>query len=121
MGGHKFPTDEEESGIEDSTINTDMALAKAIDFMNSKKDIDIKTDIPNNAVPFIVALAMEQNFTNSKSMTDFTENIKILRISRDRKSREEIIELAKTRREEMMGNTGVFARAVNWMRGGGNV
>ena len=117
---HKFPTDDEDLGDNDEsgTINTDMALAKAIDFMNSTKDIEIKTDINQNAIPFVVALALEEKYTDSKVMGKFIKDFKILRVSKDRKSRLEIIELAKTRRQEEQGNSGMWARTVNWLRSG---
>lgn len=119
---HKFPSDEEniEEVQESETINTDQALAKAIDFMNSKENIDIKSDIPNSAIPFVVALSQEEKYTESKVMSTFIKEFKILRVSKDRKSREEIIELAKTRREPEFQNTGFLQRASQWLRGGGS-
>lgn len=122
MPGHKFPNEnienETDDAVEESTVSTDMALAKAIDFMNSPKNVDIKTDIPNEAVPFVVALTQEDDFTEGQIMGKFIKNFKILRVSKDRKSREEIIELAKNRREFDNNNPGMIARMTNWLRGG---
>jgi hypothetical protein len=50
-------------------------------------------------------------------MGKFIKNFKILRVSKDRKSREEIIELAKNRREFDNNNPGMIARMTNWLRG----
>jgi poly(3-hydroxyalkanoate) synthetase len=117
----KFPeeTELDESIDDEKSISTDMALASAIEFMNSKKNIELKTDIPQQAIAQIVALQQEQDFTQSDIMSKFIRDFKILRVSKDRLSRKEIIELAKTRQTFDMTNTGVFSRAVNWLRGGG--
>lgn len=94
------------------------AIASRQIFSATEEDIDLKTDLNENEIPVIAVLKYNDEFLKSKGIkpvfTKYANYYMRLKVSKDRKSREEFVNInKKDNQEDMLGMAGNLANIGN--------